>query len=82
MEWVEVDLTEYASQEAFRASTPQRADRYQRVARRSKELLNAIDAVIEADDLGLIASELGRADESIPDARKIRTFQPEAYGSS
>jgi hypothetical protein len=63
-EWVEVDLTEHASREELRASTPYRVHRYQRVARRSKELLNAIDAVIEADDLGLIANELGRADES------------------
>ena len=73
-EWVEVDLTEYASRDAFRASTPRRADRYQRVARRSKELLNAIDAVIEADDLGLIAGELGRADESIPMREKYGHF--------
>jgi hypothetical protein len=73
-EWVEVDLMEHASREAFRASTPRRADRYQTVARRSKQLLNAIDAVIEAGDLGLIACELGRADESIPMREKYGHF--------
>jgi hypothetical protein len=73
-EWVEVDLMEHATREEFRASAPQRADRYQKVARRSKELLNAIDAVIEADDLGLIAVELGRADESIPMREKYGHF--------
>jgi hypothetical protein len=73
-EWVEVDLTEHASREEFRASTPHRADRCRRVARRSKELLNAIDAVIEADDLGLIANELGRADKSIPLREKYGHF--------
>jgi hypothetical protein len=67
-------LTEHASREEFRASTPHRADRYRRVARTSKELLNAIDAVIEADDLGLIAGELGRADESIPMREKYGHF--------
>ena len=34
-EWVEVDLMEHASREAFHVSTPRRADRYQRVARTS-----------------------------------------------
>jgi len=73
-EWVEVDLADYASQEASRASAPDRPDRCRRVARRSEELLNAIDAVIEADDLGLIAVELGRADESIPMREKYGHF--------
>lgn len=73
-EWVQVDLVVHASREAFHASTPRRADRYQRVAGSAKQLLNAVDAVIEADDLGLIAGELGRADGSIPMREKYGHF--------
>jgi hypothetical protein len=64
-EWAEVDLMEHAYLQASGASASGQAARCQRVARSAKELLSAIEA-IEADDPGLIASQMGRADESIP----------------
>jgi hypothetical protein len=73
-EWAEVDLSEHAFMEALRASAPHQANRFQKVARKSKELLNAIDAVIEVAELGLIASELGRASESIPMRERYAHF--------
>jgi hypothetical protein len=61
-EWAEVDLVQYTETEAFRASEPTRAARYKRINRSAKELL---DAIVEADDLGLIAVEMGRVDATI-----------------
>ena len=65
-EWAEVDLVEYASAEASRASIPAQIVRYARVLDGAKELMDALDAVTEADDLVLIGLEMGRAQEAIP----------------
>jgi hypothetical protein len=72
-EWAQVDLVEYGEAEAFRASQPTRAARYKRTDRSAKELLNAIDALIEADDLILIGLEMCRTDQTI-EMRQQRTL--------
>jgi hypothetical protein len=65
-EWAEVDLGEHAFTEALRGSDRQPAERCRGIAKKSKELLKAIDGLIEADQLDWIAYELGRANESVP----------------
>ena len=59
-------MVEYASAEASRASIPAQIVRYARVLDGAKELIDALDAVTEADDLVLIGLEMGRAQEAIP----------------
>ncbi len=73
-EWAEVDLVEYASAEASRASIPAQIVRYARVLDGAKELIDALDAVTEADDLVLIGLEMGRAQEAIPKREQREHF--------
>jgi hypothetical protein len=56
---------EHASVEASRASIPKQVARYARVAGSAKRLVDAIDSVIESDDLFLIAFQMARADGSM-----------------
>ena len=65
-EWAETDLREYADFEDYRASTPERTKRYEKVICAARALLTAIDTAIEAEDHIIIAHEMGEADKTIP----------------
>jgi hypothetical protein len=65
-EWAQVDLMEYDSVEALGGSIPLENARYGRVASSVKELIDAIDAVIAAGDLVLIAREMAPPEDPVP----------------
>jgi hypothetical protein len=63
--WAEIDLFEYASIEASRASIPHIADQCKRVARHAAELGKALDVMAEDNYQVLIASEMRRGHKSL-----------------
>jgi hypothetical protein len=73
-EWAEVDLREAAFFEACRAGAPAQAARFEKLARSTRSILNDM-AVLEPDDLDLIAFEMAREGKSIPNPERHEHFR-------